>query len=122
MSRTNIIWVLILAIIVVVIAIVFFMKSPATTPADTAAIGTTTTTVAPETVESYVTANLDDLIAEATTSTSSATASYDITGYEAHGGAGTVRYTDGTTTHTADFTYNVDERGYPSVTSFTIRQ
>ena len=121
MSRTNLIGILVLAIIIVLIAIFFFIKAPAAaTPYGAASVDTTTSTqTAPQTVEQYVTANLNDLAREATTST--ATTTYTVTGYEAHGGAGTVRYSDGEHAYVADFTYNVSAQGSPAVTSFKIR-
>jgi hypothetical protein len=44
-----------------------------------------------------------------------------VTRIEAHGGTGTVYYEDGHNAYVADFTYDVDEAGKPSVRTFVVR-
>ncbi len=69
-------------------------------------------------IENYVRMNISELspIKETLGGT------FYVTEVEAHGGAGTVRYEDGHTAYTADFTYSIDEKAGIAVDSFTVRK
>lgn len=69
------------------------------------------------TIEEYVRENISALSPEPEV----LGGTYYVTEIEAHGGAGTVSYEDGHVAHTADFSYEIDEFGKITITSFVIR-
>jgi hypothetical protein len=74
--------------------------------------------VKPLTIQEYIKQNISKLSPEKEV----LGGKFYIVKIEAHGGTGTVIYEDGHNAFKADFTYEVDEAGNPSVTSFKIRK
>lgn len=115
--KSNTILVLVLAVLAAIVAGVYFMRTPATVT-DVSPTASQEAPSAPQpSIEAYVTQNISSLSPEK----EQLGGTFYVTDIEAHGGTGTVEYEDGHNAYTADFTYEVDASGTPSVTSFTLR-
>lgn len=110
--------ILIVGILVIAIAAgIAAFRSPAT-ESETATTTATVKKVKPLTIQEYIKQNISKLSPEKEV----LGGKFYIVKIEAHGGTGTVIYEDGHNAFKADFKYEIDEEGNPSVTSFEIRK
>lgn len=125
-NNTNWIWWIIGIIVVFVLIYVFAFRgkdagtngaATSTAATSTEQVGTSMRANGPMSIEDFVKQNISALspIKE------QLGGKFYVTSIEAHGGIGTVEYEDGHNAYTADFTYEIDENGVPTVTAFIPR-